>query len=454
MAADGKQRLADILATRGRATPSHPGGQGAGGRAPATGRGGRARPHGGGGGGGSMQAAIRSQGTGEGLSSSGALPFSRGAVRGATGEAQRFAATARQTPVVLVPGDCRDVLRSGPEAWADCIITDPGVGSLADTDGWQKQVPGPQYWSAILRAAKPGAHMAIFAGRRTFHRVVTYAEDAGWEMRDTVMWVYPKGMPMALDIGQAVDRKMGGDGEPYFRTIGSMTDAEREAWIAARPGNPWYGWGTELRPTWEPIVIMRRPITEGSVADNSLRWGVGAMNIDATRIDSGERDAIATHIPDGQGAAHGLSLQKHQAVVGSTTLGRWPADALFMHDYDCTESGCVEGCPVGILDAQDPDRRQPPSRFFYCPKSSRREKDLGVGPKGNKHKAVKPVAVTDWLTHLLCPPMGVVLDPFSGTCSGGLSAVRLAGAFVGIDHEQGWLDVGRARLLSADSLDA
>ena len=385
-----------------------------------------------------------------------------GEPRGATGEALSFSAGRSQVPCTLVPGDCREVLRHGPESWADCIITDPGVGSLADVDGWLKQVPGPQYWSAILRAAKPGAHMAIFAGRKTFHRVVTYAEDAGWEMRDTVMWVYPKGMPMSLDIGQAADKKMGGDGEAYFRTIGSMTDDEREAWTASKPGNPWYGWGTELRPTWEPIVIMRAPLGSGSVAANSLEHGTGAMNIDATRIDSGERDAIATHIPEGQGDAHGLSLQKNQAVVGATTLGRWPSDALFSHDYGCEEDGCVEGCPVGILDAQDPERRNPPSRFFYCPKSSRREKDLGMATKGNKHKAVKPAAVTDWLLRLLCPPKGAVLDPFTGTCSTGLSVVRLAGArdggaagaFVGIDLEPTWLDMGRARLLSVDDLDA
>lgn len=331
------------------------------------------------------------------------------------------------------------------------------MGSLDGIDGWQNQVPGPQYWSALLRAAKPGAHMAIFAGRKTFHRVATYAEDAGWEMRDTVMWVYPKGMPMALDIGQAVDRKMGGDGEAYFRTIGSMTDDEREAWLAARPGNPWYGWGTELRPTWEPILLMRKPISEGSVADNHLRWGTGALNIDATRIDSGERDAIATHIPDGQGSAHGLALTKHQAVVGSTTLGRWPSDALFMHHYDCEGAVCHPDCPVGMLDRQDPDRRQPPSRFFYCPKASRREKDLGMAAKANKAKSVKPAAVTDWLCGLLVPPGGVVLDPFCGTGSTGLSVVRLAapggGGFVGMDLDGHWLDLARTRLLSAADLD-
>ncbi len=644
--------------------------------------------------------------------------------------AQSFS-TPTGTPVTLIEDDCRNVLRAGPKGWADAIICDPGVGSLSDVDGWVNQVPGPTYWSAILRAAKPGAHMAVFAGRKTLHRVMTHAENVGWEIRDTLMWVFaclsddseiltekgwqhwsetrvgdlamcydskqdefswqpiqavhnypfdgnehplyrihsdhtdqlvtgnhrcpverngvvefiearelareheahvpilgnvsdllrdlplpqqvpspqqqnlplgllqdvgPKssqghqgeqrsmwgwfhnflrgavtsaarggsrllparpgkfrggisgeapqrprgggsmgvasrggdkpyvqgrssafdwplqpdepcvplgpqavrasrfttsdlvrvesadytgvvwcvtvptgafvarrkgkafvtgnsGMPMALDIGQAVDRKMGGDGEPYFRTIGSMTDAEREAWIATRPGNPWYGWGTELRPTWEPIVIFRRPIGEGSVAANHLTYGTGAMNIDATRINSGERDAIATYIPEGQGEAHGLGLQKDQQVVGTTTLGRWPSDALFSHDYSCSEDHCVQGCPVGILDTQDPGRREGPSRFFFCPKASRHEKDLGIGHKGNDHKAVKPVAVTDWLVNLISPPGGLVLDPFAGTCSTGLSAVRLAGAtgpsgFVGIDTSGSWLDMGRTRLMS------
>lgn len=447
--AEGKDRLAAALAKRGRTVPATSGDR-------AT----PARPQGSG--------RRSGRGKGKGTPNSGdprhfwaaaspgdldplvqAFSHQEGALSFHAGEAR--------VPCVLVPGDCRTTLSAGPEAWVDAIICDPGVGALADVDGWQRQVPGPLYWSALLRAAKPGAHMAIFAGRKTFHRVVTYAEDAGWEMRDTLMWVYPKGMPMALDVGQAVDRKMGGDGEAYFRTMGSLTDTQREAWLASRPGNPWYGWGTELRPTWEPIVLLRKPISEGSVADNHLRWGTGALNIDATRIESGSRDAIATHIPDGQGAAHGQALMKHQAVVGETTLGRWPSDALFSHAYGCGEDGCVEGCPVGILDTQDPERRQPPSRFFFCPKASRAERDVGLGHKGNTHKAVKPLAVTDWLVKLLVPPGGVVLDPFCGTASTGLSVSRLAppshpGLFVGCDLELGWLELGRQRLLSVGEL--
>jgi len=443
----GKDKLAAALAARGRA-PKSP-------RAPS--KPGRAsgRP------GGRAKAATTPELSHafQASSSEAMSPIAQSALEALNGEPKGSMSATRVVPTpppgVFVHGENRAVLRGLPESWADCIITDPGVGSLADVDGWRNQVPGPEYWSACFRAAKPGAHMAIFAGRKTLHRVATYAEDAGWEMRDTVVWLYPKGMPMALDIGQAVDRKMGGDGEAYFRTIGSLTDTEREAWLASRPGNPWYGWGTELRPSWEPILLMRRPINAGSVAENCLRYGVGALNIDAIRIDSGERDAIATHIPEGQGSAHGLALQKDQAVVGTTTLGRWPADVLFSHDYDCGADGCTPDCPVGALDAQDPDRRELPSRFFYAPKASRREKDVGLGHKANTHKAVKPVAITDWLTKMLCPRKGVVLDPFGGVGSTGLSVARLAvpAAFVAIEADGTWVDMAAQRYSSALDLD-
>lgn len=369
--------------------------------------------------------------------------------RSRTSDPMVFQGGVRQAPCLLVPGNCRDVLSSGPEGWADAIICDPGVGSTSQVDGWLNQVPGPAYWSAMLRAAKPGSHMAVFAGRRTMHRVMTYAEDSGWEIRDTLMWVFAKGMPMSLDIGQAIDRKMGGDGEPYFRTAGSLTDDERAEWMAGRPSNPWYGWGTELRPSWEPIVLMRKPLSASSIAQNVIECGVGAINIDASRIDSGERDAIATHIPEGQGDAHGLALQKEQVVRGSTTLGRWPANVIWMHDYACSEDGCVPGCVVAEL---DDDRREPPSRYFWCPKAARREKDLGLGHK-NAHKAVRPAALSDWLIRLICPGTGLLLDPFAGTCTFGMSAVRHAGGYVGIDTEESWLVDGHKRILSADRLD-
>lgn len=342
----------------------------------------------------------------------------------------------------------------------DCCITDPGVGSLADTDGWWKQVPGPPFWDEVFRVMKPGAHLLVFAGRKTFHRVAYVIEESGFEIRDTLMWLYGKGMPMALDIGQAVDKKLGGDGEPYFRKIGSMTDAEREAYVA--DGNPFYGYGTELKPCWEPIMMFRKPI-EGTNAENIMRYGTGSLNIDASRIEGQTREAIATWIPEGQGDAHGLSLDKKQLVVGETNLGRWPPDAIIQHLDDCHPEQCVDGCPVSDLNEQA-GGREPVSRFFYCPKASKREKNEGLPPHMvNDHKAVKPIEVCEWLVRLAAPtssgdgsPMdatsgltgpGVVLDPFCGTGSVGVAANNLGYGFVGIDHDAHVInDLAAARL--------
>lgn len=242
----------------------------------------------------------------------------------------------RDTPALFLEGDCLALFGGVASDSVDLVFTDPGVGG--DGPGFVRGAPGQPYWDEMFRVAKPGAYLAVFSSRKYSHRVVSRAEDAGFEPRDTLLWLYGKGMPMSLDVGQAVDKKSGGSGKPYFRTAGSMTDEQR---AGLDKSNPWYGWGTEVRPTWEPISILRKP-PEGSVAANVLEWGTGAMNIDACRIEGEERDAIATWIPEGQGDAHGLALVKHQQVVGKTTLGRWPADALFSHSAGCGDR-CEEG---------------------------------------------------------------------------------------------------------------
>lgn len=394
------------------------------------------------------QAAARSSKQGQGAGRDRQYGAASGVVRGAA-------------PPLFMEGDCQALLGAQPDNTVDLVFTDPGIGSKE----WENGVPGALLWEALFRVAKPGAHLAVFSSRKYSHRVVTAAEIAGWIPRDTLLWVFPKGMPMAIDVGQAVDKKMGGEGKPYFRTVGSMTDEQRKALVK---DNPWYGWGTEIRPTWEPISILRKP-PEGSVADNVLAWGTGAMNIDATRIEGEERDAIATWIPEGQGDAHGLALTKYQQVVGKTTLGRWPADALFSHGRNCTDAGCVEPCAVVNLEAEF----EGTAKYFYCPKASRQEKEKGLPAGGNPHKSVKPVSVCKWVIDLLLPPGGVLLDPYMGTGSIGLGLVRLDGkpvgrapqnstgrlggqgptgrapysygSFVGMDHDARWVALAEAR---------
>jgi site-specific DNA-methyltransferase (adenine-specific) len=173
-----------------------------------------------------------------------------------------------------------------------------------------------------------------------------------------------------------------------------------------------------------------------------MAWGTGALNIDATRIEGETREAIATYIPEGQGDAHGLALTKYQQVVGETTLGRWPSDAVFNHDVDCTTERCGPNCAVAYLERQ----AEGVAKFFYCPKTSRRERDLGLPPKGNQHKSVKPLALCEWLYRLICPPNGTTLDPWCGAGSTGLAAVRLDGAWVGMDGDEHWLDLAATRM--------
>ena len=350
-------------------------------------------------------------------------------------------------PCVLIGGECQDVLASGPPTWADVIVADPGVGASESLPGWRNQSPGPEIFAQILRAAKPGAHMALFGGTRHYHKAVTYAEEAGWEMRQVLAWHYAKGMTMSIDVGQAVARNMGEEATPYFRTIGAMTDAQRSEFLATSASNPWWGWGTEIRPSTELIAIMRRPLNKSSVANSVMAYGTGAFNIDAARIKGGERDAIATHFPDGQGDAHGLALQKFQAVVGTTTLGRWPADAIFEHHSECGNT-CHPDCAAKEVERQSDGA----SAFFYCPKSPRSEKDLGGSPKSNTHKVIKPLRLLDWTLSLLTPPGGVVLDPFCGTATTGLAAARRGVPFIGIDRDPRWLPIAQQRLMAVDQL--
>jgi DNA modification methylase len=355
-----------------------------------------------------------------------------------------------QTTVYLICGDCTQILKDTPPAWVDCIITDPGAGTTQPYPGWVNKTPSQQVFQTLLHVTKPGGHAAIFAGHKTFGQIAVNAENAGWEIRDTLLWLYPKGMPMSIDVGQAINRKTGGEGQPYFRTITSLPDDQRQAWLENQSYNPWNGWGTELRPSWEPILLLRRP-PQKTLADNILKWQTGAINIDETRIPAPPRPAIQTHIPPDQKQNHGHTLQKHQTTTGTTTLGRWPTNTIIQHHPNCTNT-CHPDCPVQQLKNQAPNTQ--PERFFYTPKATRHEKDLGQPPKNNKHKNIKPLAICEWIHKLITPPEAVVLDPFAGTCTTGLAAARNNSAvFVGIDIEQQWLNVGETRLKNVDLLD-
>ena len=191
---------------------------------------------------------------------------------------------------MITLGDCLDKLKDLKDNSVDSIVTDPPYGLSFMGKKWDYDVPSQEIWEECLRVLKPGGHLLAFAGSRTYHRMAVRIEDAGFEIRDQIMWVYGSGFPKSLDIGKGVDKKLGNVREivgenPNHRV---RNNNMKEMLIANNPimtkgTSEWEGWGTALKPAHEPIVMARKPFT-GTVVDNVLEWGTGGINIDASRI--------------------------------------------------------------------------------------------------------------------------------------------------------------------------
>ena len=328
----------------------------------------------------------------------------------------------RQEGAVLIHGDSRTVLRALPEGKLDACITDPPYGLSFMGKGWDHGVPDADMWLEVLRVLKPGAHLLAFGGTRTFHRLAVAIEDAGFEIRDTVMWVYGSGFPKSHNL----------DGE-------------------------WEGWGTALKPAWEPIIVARKPLV-GTVAANVLAHGTGALNIDGCRISATDK----TPAPVGTfvGSAIGPTGLRGERDGSADALGRWPANLI--HDGSEEVVSCFPTAPGQQGKSSDSQRTRqvvygatsdngkeyPPrgdsgsaARFFYCAKASKADRG-----EGNTHPTVKPTALMQYLCRLVTPAGGTVLDPFMGSGSTG-KAARIEGfKFVGIDQEEKYVAIARERV--------
>ncbi len=329
--------------------------------------------------------------------------------------------------VTIYHDDCRNVL---PELESvEAVITDPPYGLDFMGRGWDRGIPGIAFWIAIRNAMKPGAYLLAFSSPRTHHRLMCAIEDAGFEIPDCLAWFYGKGYPKSRN---------------------------------------------SLKPAWEPIIFTRKK-REGTLRTNVERYGVGELNIEGTRIEyANEYDRLSSH---GAGSLAGpgqaqdverLSFESKQPEGG-----RWPANVILTHSEDCVELessfACVFGCPVRMLDDQTGMLKSGKpaisregvntgssygsesrasgtqmigygdaggaSRFFYCTKASRKERNYGL-PEGliNEHSTVKPVALMRWLVRLVTPPNGIVLDPFMGSGSTNLAARAEGFQSIGIDQ--------------------
>ena len=343
------------------------------------------------------------------------------------------------------------------EASVDAIVTDPPYGLASGptafledaTSGrgfmgkeWDRGVPGPAFWREALRVAKPGAYLLAFGGTRAFHRMAVAIEDAGWEIRDCVCWLYGSGFPKSHDASKAIDRAAGAERE----VVGEGPNASRRP-NAARE---WAGWGTALKPAWEPILMARKPLV-GTVAANLLLHGTGALNIDGARVGNDPRHNASCRNA-GDTAAPVLT-------AGRETAGRWPAN--LMHD----------GSPEVV------DRLGEASRFFYCAKASRADREEGceelpevrrtdgretdhhvpnlrTTALRNHHPTVKPTELMRYLIRLITPPGGTVLDPFMGSGSTGKAAMLEGATFRGCDLDPAYLTIAEARILFGLQLEA
>lgn len=328
-------------------------------------------------------------------------------------------------------GDCAEVMASMGDNSVDAIVTDPPYGLSFMNKEWdsfgtdtqdksklaQSMVAFQESMTPIfaeaLRVAKPGAHLLCFGGTRTFHRMACAIEDAGWECRDCIMWVYGSGFPHSMDVAKAIDKASGYVGEVIGeRTVdvgmqgghmhaGRKSQQQQQVRALSDQAREWEGWGTCLKPAWEPIIVARKPL-DGTVASNVLKWGTGALNIDACRVPIEQGDDVFAKNP------HTHSKGKDSGIYGryneqqgnwSGDKGRFPANVV--HDgsqmvlelfpdtqradghrirrnasHDNVYGGYTGEQPSGTMHS---DLGGSAARFFYCAKASKKERNMGMG---------------------------------------------------------------------------
>ncbi len=343
-----------------------------------------------------------------------------------------------------------------------------GGGFMGKT--WDSFVPGPSIWKEVFRVLKPGGHLLAFFGSRTYDLGTLAIRLAGFEIRDQIMWVYGSGFPKSLDVSKAIDKAAGverivigrsnngiagGTGEFTSGNAGTAGyKGEFDLTIATSDeAKQWSGWGTALKPAHEPICVARKPLS-GTVAENVLMHSTGALNIDGCRIEGRERtDYGLTNSSRSQGSTYSTPSQ---SADFDSSKGRWPAN--FVHDG---------------LNAEEW------SRFFYCAKASKSDRDDGVllattsaaemvdrdadsagmnSPRAgagrtsgarNDHPTVKPTALMQWLVRLVTPPGGTVLDPFTGSGSTGKACMLEGFEFIGFEMDPHYCEIAEQRIAKA-----
>jgi DNA modification methylase len=411
----------------------------------------------------------------------------------------------------IMHGDCLEELKKLDDNSVDAIVTDPPYGLSFMGKKWDYDVPSEDIWKECLRVLKHGGYLLAFAGTRTQHRMAVRIEDAGFEIRDMIAWVYGSGFPKSLNIGKAVDALQGNEREVVGEIrAGSTAMGQNSGWnehenktvMDLTKGNSeWEGWGTALKPALEPITMARKPLSEKTVALNVLKWGTGGIDIDGSRIEGNSEfddkrlngngdfatDKTAKNVYEGGYAGERIS---------SSSLGRFPANLI--HDgseevvdmFPYTKSGAMKksyeyqnngnslGAPSGstkqIYDSSEGNA----SRFFYCAKASKSERNAGCqdieekemgrnqssldggkmltgsgnersNSKKNFHPTVKPIALMEYLVKLVSKDGAIILDPFAGSGSTGVACKNINRDYILIEREEDYIPIINARLKNA-----
>lgn len=439
----------------------------------------------------------------------------------------------------LLLGNCLDRLKELDDNSVDSIVTDPPYGLSFMGKKWDYDVPSQEIWEECMRVLKPGGHLLSFTGSRTYHRMAVRIEDAGFEIRDQIMWIYGSGFPKSHNIGKAVDKLQGNEREVVGKKIdlssGKPMSARQakagngkninEGWdrpwraddkhcedmtLLTKGTSEWEGWGTALKPAHEPIVMARKPLSEKTVAENVLKWGTGGINIDDSRIETDE--TITNHSRSAESSVskgkYGDSSEQKTHQTDGQTLGRFPANLIFDEEAgklldeqsgtSKSTGGSGEKSKGGLgkqiygkyknethaTNAGGLGDSGGASRFFYCPKTSKRDRNEGLDhldgkqigtynahssdlknyggsslgaasmsgnnkmpqPKRNFHPTVKPTDLMLYLIRLITPNGGTTLDPFMGSGSTGKAAVRGGFDFIGMEMETDYMEIAKARI--------
>ncbi|UXF50252.1 hypothetical protein 7865G3C9_3 [Haloquadratum phage sp.] len=392
----------------------------------------------------------------------------------------------------IYTGDCFEKLPALDENSVHAIVTDPPYGLAFMGRSWDDFEPKEyQAWcekwaTECLRVLKPGGHLLAFSGNRTHHRLMSGIEDAGYEIRDTITWHYGSGFPKALDVSKSIDKQADADREVVetVRKTHISTSNTNDGWSrpshknkdgeakktmditqpATEQAEQWDGFKSALKPATEFVCVARSPLAEDTIAENVVAHGTGALNIDATRIETDGENLSYGSREIGDGVKYQTQPEPDNGGE-QHTKGRYPSNVVFDAQQADVLDDDVGECETGdyagrhatgssmFLDESDnpdmsngaySDDKSGPSRYFYTSKASKAERTLD-GKIDNAHPTVKPIDLMEWLVQLATAEEQIVLDPFAGSGTTCKAAKNKTRQFIGIEQQAKWADVARVR---------